>query len=78
MKEVKMDRDNLQMRLGEANSLLQETRVQLRTLDVEADKLRQSLASSKQLQTEQTELIRNLKETVDTYAKKMHASDTRL
>ena len=78
LKEVKMDRDNLQMRLGEANSLLQETRVQLRTLDVEADKLRQSLASSKQLQTEQTELIRNLKETVDTYAKKMHASDTRL
>ena len=64
LKEVKSDRDNLQFRLQEANTILQETRIQLKALDAETDKLRQSLASSKKLQTEQNKLIHELKETV--------------
>ena len=61
LKEVQAERDNLRHRLGEANGLLQETRVQLRALDTEADRLRQSLASSRRLQEEQVGLVAKLR-----------------
>ena len=76
--EVKNDRDNLQFRLQEANSLLQDARIQLKTLDTETDKLRQSLASSKHLQVEQNKLIRELKEAVESYHCRMQESDARI
>ena len=78
LKEVKSDRDNLQFRLQEANTILQETRIQLKALDAETDKLRQSLASSKKLQTEQNKLIHELKETVASYHERMKESDARV
>ena len=57
---------------------LQETRTQLRALDTETDKLRHSLSSSKQLQKEQSKLISDLKETVESYHNKVMESDARL
>ena len=76
--EVKNERDNLHFRLQEANSLLQDARIQLKTLDTETDNLRQSLASSKRLQIEQNKVINDLKEAVHSYHEKMKESDARI
>ena len=78
LKEVQAERDNLRHRLGEANGLLQETRVQLRALDTEADRLRQSLASSRRLQEEQVGLVAKLRDAAASYSEKMKESDARV